>query len=149
VTPEWTSKIPAFVTAGSPIRKYVDLFTWGERVGQMAALDPKAFQWSNYWDDHDPVADPLDPPASWRPGHSTDVPPAPDDYSLLVAIDPVEGTKRHFEIDDEKIDNVKHSSGGGLQAHDYWNNRDQFAEPLAERLRTLAAQRPPADAPAS
>jgi hypothetical protein len=27
-----------FITAGSPIRKYVDLFAWGEQVGQMAAL---------------------------------------------------------------------------------------------------------------
>jgi hypothetical protein len=27
-----------------------------------------------------------------------------------------------------------HSSGGGLQAHDYWNNRTEFVDALARIL---------------
>jgi hypothetical protein len=134
-----TAKIRGLVTAGSPIRKYVDLFTWGDRVGQMAALSKDAFAWHNYWDDHDPVADPLDPPASWRPGQPTDVERDPEDHSLLVAIDPGSGARRHFVITDTKVDNVHHSAGGGLQAHDYWNNREDFVAPLAGVLGAAAA----------
>jgi hypothetical protein len=129
-----------FVTAGSPIRKYVDLFAWGQRVGQMAALGPPAFEWHNYWDPRDPVADPLDPPTSWRPGEDPEAASAarpPDVNGLLVAIDPETGARRHFPVQDHRVDNITHSSGGGLQAHDYWNNADQFVRPLADLLRTL------------
>jgi hypothetical protein len=35
------------------------------------------------------------------------------------------------------VDNVEHSSGGGLQAHNYWDNQTEVVAPLAETLRQL------------
>ena len=126
----------AFVTAGSPIRKYVDLFAWGDLVGQMAALEEGAFSWLNLWDPHDPVGDPLDPPTEWRPGTPTST-PGPQD-GLLRARDPDSGTPRHMPVRDVKVDNINDSSGGGLQAHDYWNNTKQFIPELVEVLLAAA-----------
>jgi hypothetical protein len=123
----------AFVTAGSPIRKYVDLFAWGEQVGQLAALldgSPGQLPWHNFWDVHDPVADPLDPATAWRPGRPLDERPA-EDMGLLVATNPANGDEHHVDVLDTKVDNIEHSSGGGLQAHDYWNNRTEFVTALA------------------
>lgn len=123
-----------FVTAGSPIRKYVDMFAWGDQVGELAfALEPSgSLAWHNFCDPHDPVADPLNPPASWRPSDSWDEPPEPG-AGLLVARD-VNGAIRHVPIADVPVDNIKYSSGGGLQAHDYWNNAKQFVPALAPLL---------------
>jgi hypothetical protein len=138
--------IRRLITAGSPIRKYVDLFAWGQRVGEMAALSEAAFQWHNYWDPKDPVADPLDPPANWRPGEDPEAVSAarpPEVNGLLVAVDPDTGTRRHFPVQDHRVDNITHSSGGGLQAHDYWNNVDEFVGPLADLLRALVPEQHP------
>ncbi len=123
-----------FVTAGSPIRKYVDMFAWGDHVGELAAaLEPVgSLVWSNFCDPHDPVADPLNPPAGWRPGDPWDGPTQPDG-GLLVARS-ADGTIRHVPIADARVDNTKFSSGGGLQAHDYWNNQEQFVSALANLL---------------
>jgi hypothetical protein len=41
-------------------------------------------------------------------------------------------------IQDTRVDNIRNSSGGGLQAHDYWNNRSEFVHPLAEILEADA-----------
>jgi hypothetical protein len=135
-------KLGHFVTAGSPIRKYIDMFAWGAHVGELAALHP--IPWVNFWDPHDPVADPLDPPAAWRPGDpvppaaaDTDADPDPDadgDGGLLVAVDAATGEHRHVRVDDRSVDNIDESSGGGLQAHHYWGNQRQFVEPLAALL---------------
>jgi len=141
---ECAAGVRRLVTAGSPIRKYVDLFAWGQRVGQMAALSAPAFEWHNYWDPKDPVADPLDPPTSWRPGDDPAAASgerAADLYGLLLAIDPDTGARRHFPVHDHEVDNITHSSGGGLQAHDYWNNVEQFVTPLADLLRALVRER--------
>ena len=122
-----------FVTAGSPIRKYVDMFAWGDQVGELAAvLEPRGLTWHNFCDPKDPVADPLNPPADWRPGGRADEPPTPT-YGLLVARGPM-GHVRHVTISDVRVDNIRHSSGGGLQAHDYWNNLDEFVPALAAPL---------------
>jgi hypothetical protein len=123
-----------FVTAGSPIRKYVDMFAWGDQVGELAAaLEPTGrLAWHNFFDSHDPVADPLNPPAAWRPGDPWDQPPEPNS-GLLVARD-ANGAVRHVPIADALVDNIKYSSGGGLQAHDYWNNEKQFVTALAALL---------------
>jgi hypothetical protein len=123
-----------FVTAGSPIRKYVDMFAWGDQVGELAvALEPTgSLVWHNFFDLRDPVADPLNPPAAWRPGDPWDEPPEPDG-GLLVARD-ANGAIRHAPIADALVDNIKYSSGGGLQAHDYWNNETQFVSALAALL---------------
>jgi hypothetical protein len=133
---ERASFLRALVTAGSPIRKYVDLFAWGEQVGQLAALldgSPGQLPWHNFWDPHDPVADPLNPATAWRPGGSLDDRP-PEDKGLLVATNPANGDERHVDVRDTQVDNIEHSSGGGLQAHDYWNNRTEFVDALARIL---------------
>lgn len=121
-----------FVTAGSPIRKYVDMFAWGDQVGELgAALAPAGkLIWHNFCDPHDPVADPLNPPASWRPGQPW-TPPEQADEGLLVALDDDTGDVTHAFIEDVEVDNIEHSSGGGLQAHDYWNNTRDFVPRLA------------------
>jgi hypothetical protein len=129
----------SFVTAGSPIRKYVDLFAWGEQTGQLAALldgAPSKLEWRNFWDEHDPVADPLDPATAWKPGKPLAERPA-GDIGLLVATNPIDGRQRHVDIRDTRLDNLHNSSGGGLQAHDYWNNRSEFVKPLVEILKEL------------
>ena len=123
-----------FVTAGSPIRKYVDMFAWGDRVGELAAaLAPSgSLTWHNFFDPHDPVGDPLNPPASWRPGDPSDTQPPPDG-GLLVARE-ADGSVQHVQIADTAVDNTRYSSGGGLQAHDYWNNEKEFVAALAQLL---------------
>jgi hypothetical protein len=129
-----------FVTAGSPIRKYVDMFAWGDHVGELAAvLEPGGLEWHNFCDPEDPVADPLNPPASWRPGQDWDPPPA-GDGGLLVARDP-DGHVRHVTVTDVRVDNIRHSSGGGLQAHDYWDNTEDFIPALAGLLREAESSR--------
>lgn len=131
-----SEKLHAFVTAGSPIRKYVDMFAWGGRVGQMADLLVRPdFVWHNYWDKHDPVADPLDPGRPWKPSEAPPEDGCPsDEDSLLVRIDPSDGSAHHVHVEDHQVDNVANSSGGGLQAHDYWNNNTQFVAPLSSLL---------------
>ncbi|HWC87505.1 MAG TPA: hypothetical protein VG388_13275 [Solirubrobacteraceae bacterium] len=123
-----------FVTAGSPIRKYVDMFAWGDQVGELSAvLEPVgSLHWHNFCDPHDPVGDPLNPPTNWRPGDPWGEPPKPDD-GLLVAREE-SGDVRHVSIDDTRVDNIRYSSGGGLQAHDYWNNEKEFIPALAALL---------------
>jgi hypothetical protein len=127
-------RLPRFVTAGSPIRKYVDMFAWGNQVGELATVLPSgAMAWSNFCDPRDPVADPLDPPATWRPGQPWDAPAEPD-AGLLVARNLEDGSLRHVTITDTEVNNIEHSSGGGLQAHDYWNNTREFVPELAKLL---------------
>lgn len=114
-----------FVTAGSPIRKYVDMFAWGDQVGELAAvLEPGGLTWHNFCDPKDPVADPLNPSRHLADRRSVG-PAAGAQHGLLVARDP-DGNVRHVTISDVRVDNIRHSSGGGLQAHDYWNNLDEF-----------------------
>ncbi len=62
--PYAAEKIRAVITAGSPRRKYIDLFEWGNRV----ALVPLLERWWNFYDAKDIVADPLLPDASWIRG---------------------------------------------------------------------------------
>jgi hypothetical protein len=134
-------RIPQFVTAGSPIRKYVDMFAWGEQVGELApVLRSGAMAWSNFCDPRDPVADPLNPPATWRPGQPWDEPTEPDG-GLLIARDNEDGSLHHVPITDRSVSNVEHSAGGGLQAHDYWNNTTEFVRPLADLLSSPTTAR--------
>jgi hypothetical protein len=139
------------VTAGSPVRKYIDLLAWGELVGQMAALleeNAPTTRWSNFWDPRDPVGDPLDPATAWRPGQE----PAAGrgkDLGLLVARDPAGPGRWHVKVADVLLDNVKNSEGGGLQAHNYWDNQVEFIEPLAEILRRCNAAEDALPAPGS
>jgi hypothetical protein len=124
-----TSRVNALVTAGSPLRKYADLFSWGSDVGATASVG----RWLNFWDAKDPVADPLDQPPSWHFGN--DVVPRPTrDLGLFWALRDA-GCQEPVPITDHKVDNIVNSSGGGLQAHNYWGNKTQFIPELAATLQ--------------
>ena len=121
------AKIKTFITAGSPLRKYVDLFRWGQQIESLNPIKP----WYNFWDERDPVADPLEPPLSWRRGDRL---VSPYDEKLFSLIDPDSGTSSNIEVTDIKVDNVLKSTGGGLQAHNYWDNEEQFVKQLADMV---------------
>jgi hypothetical protein len=137
LTPSAAAKVRYFVTAGSPLRKYADLFYWGTKVGAMASMGAPA-TWTNFWDERDPVADPLSPPVEWRRGSGP--PPIATDGSLFQAVDADRGSVDAFPIDDRQVDNIAHSIGGGLQAHNYWDNEPEVVHAIAKILRTLVEQ---------
>ena len=121
-------KVRWFVTAGSPLRKYADLMYWGNQVGCMDAMGPPK-RWTNFWDARDPVADPLAPPAEWRRG--TPLPARSDQLSLFQSVDADTGVISSVAIEDILVDNVQQSRGGGLQAHNYWDNEREVVGRLA------------------
>ncbi len=129
--PAAAAKIKAFITAGSPLRKYVDLFQWGQQIESFNPIKP----WYNFWDECDPVADPLEPPLTWRRGDEL---VSPYDPKLFSLIDPDSGTSTNIEVTDIKVDNVHKSRGGGLQAHNYWDNEVQFVKQLADFVFAIA-----------
>jgi hypothetical protein len=124
-------KIKAFITAGSPLRKYVAFFYWGQQIESAIPIPP----WFNFWDKHDPVADPLAPPLSWHRGDPILSSSAP---TLFQHVDPNTGAVSNILITDVQVDNLAHSYGGSLQAHNYWDNEEEFVKPLAKLLRQLA-----------
>jgi hypothetical protein len=126
------AEVRAFVTAGSPLRKYADLFSWGNDAGGLQST-----RWLNFWDQKDPVADPLSPPNTWHYGSTPDSPP-PGELGLFYALDG-DGNQVPVTITDVEVNNLENSSGGGLQAHNYWDNKEQFIKQLAELLNTSAA----------
>jgi hypothetical protein len=126
--PNVAGRVAALVTAGSPLRKYVDLFSWGGEVGNIELIG----KWLNFWDAKDPVADPLDQPASWQYGDPV-VPRSATELSLFwTARD--DGSTVSCPVADHLVDNIANSSGGGLQAHNYWDNTAQFIPELAAVL---------------
>ena len=143
--------VRGFVTAGSPLRKLATLFYWGNEVRGIAAMDePKS--WLNFWDERDPVADPLDPPQFWQRGEEMPVPDEEGRYRLpdaireaveprtvpgfFAALNERTGKYAPFAVRDIEVDNVAHSPGGGLRAHNYWDN-DEVVRPLADLLRQV------------
>ncbi len=128
------AKIQAFVTAGSPLRKYVDLFRWGRHIEN--TINIKA--WQNFWDPADPVADPLAPPANWRRGDPWQANSALSAQTLFQFINSTTGATANIAVIDNEVDNVKYSHDGGMPAHNYWDNDLQFVRPLAETLRQAA-----------
>ena len=84
-------KVKAFVTAGSPLRKYIDLFVWGQQIESINPIQ----QWVNFWDRLDPVADPLAPPKSWKRGDEVH-PPFED--GLFQLINPNTGERRILRL---------------------------------------------------
>ena len=128
LTPVAAAKVRWFVTAGSPLRKYTDLFYWGTEVGSIRDMgNPRG--WSNFWDARDPVADPLGPPSDWLRGQDL---PAPGPGASLYLQVSETGTVSSFAIEDVEVDNLHYSVGGGLQAHNYWDNQEQVVRPLAD-----------------
>lgn len=136
LSPEVTRKIKAFVTAGSPLRKYVDFFSWGNEVQACYAFEP----WYNFLDKCDPVADPLGLPAGWKVGQKSKR--SDSKTSLFSHIDLFHENPNQIQITDLTVDNVKRSAGGGLRAHNYWDNIKQFIPQLSTIIRaTLDHQR--------
>ncbi|MDQ2886917.1 MAG: hypothetical protein M3Y39_12640 [Chloroflexota bacterium] len=135
-------KILGFVTAGSPLRKYSDFFNWGEHMSTI----PRIEKWLNFLDPKDPVADPLGPDASWKRGKQVTKKML---TGLYKALDPNTGEVFPMRIDDRKVDNLKHSTGGGLQAHNYWDNEPQFVKPLGDLLCEFALRTAPVVSQAS
>ncbi|HEX4204568.1 MAG TPA: hypothetical protein VHZ51_10315 [Ktedonobacteraceae bacterium] len=121
-------KVKVFITAGSPLRKYVDFFSWGEYIGTLAGLE----HWYNYLDPRDPVADPLVPDAGWRRGspQTTAL-----QTGLFEGLDPDTGQSYALPLADIRVDNLKNSLPGGLQAHNYWDNEIEFVQSLASLLQ--------------
>jgi hypothetical protein len=129
-------KIKAFITAGSPLRKYADLFLWGREIGCISGMGP----WSNFWDARDPVADSLNSPPAWKPGQVAGR--GRDVEGLFRAIDPDSGNviTPYYWIDESLVDNFRNSGGGGLQAHNYWDNAKDFVAPLARIVNSASAK---------
>lgn len=124
-----TQKIKALITTGCPLRKYVDLFQWGAQIQCLTAVEP----WYNFWDRHDPVGDPLEPPPGWRVGD----PLVKGQSGLFTRLDLATGTVFPMPVIDREVDNVEKSQGGGLQAHNYWDNGEQFVQPVATLLANI------------
>jgi hypothetical protein len=79
------------------------------------------------------AADPLAPASHWHRGDG--LPPSVEQVGMLQAVDPDTAALVPVPITDVKVDNLAHSAGGGLQAHNYWDNDQQFVHPLAEALK--------------
>jgi hypothetical protein len=116
--------VRALSTAGSPLRKYADLFSWGNEVGGIAPVR----KWVNFWDEKDPVADPLDPPSPWRRGS----PPErePGSLGLFWAADS-DGTRHPVPVEDHLVNNLKHANDASIRAHNYWGNVTEFVPGFA------------------
>jgi hypothetical protein len=100
------SKVGAFITAGSPLRKYVDFFDLSSDL-----VGAGEVQWHNFWDPVDPVGDPLTPPPEWRP--LTDATVAAGQAGLFRRI---EGSTALAGLTDYQVDNVSMSTGSGMRA---------------------------------
>lgn len=128
LTPNAMGKVYALVTAGSPLRKYADLFTWGTEIGNIKLIASPT-PWLNFWDPRDPVADPLAPGADWRPGQAPEqVPPG------LFHVADGHNVTTPAPVQDYQVDNLLHNTGAGLRAHNYWDNQDGFVGPLCQLL---------------
>jgi hypothetical protein len=116
LSPPSARRVRALITSGSPLRKYADLLSWGHDGGNLRLI---AGSWTNFWDARDPVADPLAPLPGWKRGQ-----PLPDGGGpgMFVVHDPDTGAESAMAVTDVEVDNVKDSKGGGLRAHNYWDN---------------------------
>jgi hypothetical protein len=124
--PAATDKIHWLITAGSPLRKYVDFFAWPGAIGSIRA------PWTNFWDERDPVGDPLAPRKAWRPG--TESSTLISQAGLLSR----SGSGHPIDLVDRRVDNLTNSPPGSLRAHNYWDNVEEFVTPVAQTLKGLA-----------
>jgi hypothetical protein len=133
LTPNAIGAVRALLTAGSPLRKYADLVTWGTEIGNLARITPLApyTPWLNLWDPRDPVADPLEPGPAWRPGQPPEQVP-PD----LFHVGDARATSTPAPVHDYQVDNLSDNHGAGLRAHNYWDNTEGFVGPLSDLLTT-------------
>jgi hypothetical protein len=42
-----------------------------------------------------------------------------------------------IKLVDRQVTNVAHGAGGGLAAHNYWDNDEEFVKPLADTLQQM------------
>lgn len=151
MSPPQAPRVRAVITSGCPLRKYVDFMDWGTDARSLGLIRDNC--WTNFYDELDPVADPMQPPATWKREDSAGGP------GLFVRYDPVTGAQSHVAVADIKVDNVGAGVGGGLPAHNYWDNIDGFVKPVAGIVVNAvnagqidlagSASVTPADAPAS
>lgn len=126
-------KIRAIITSGSPIRKYVDFFAWGEYLTLESKMAPWLDQWLNFYDERDIVADRLGPCAGWKRGtESTEK----QLIGIYQATDP-SGEIIPILIKDKLVNNRANSPGGGIPAHNYWDNTEEFIPQVAEIVRNV------------
>lgn len=126
-------KVAVLFTAGSPLRKYVDLFQWGNHTGQVGdRIEAGQLTWVNVYDERDPVADPMRPPVTWRRGQDIPGSGAP---TLFRVTSPMWSDLKDADcvVTDEVVNNVANAGGGGLRAHNYWDNT-QFVDLLVNHL---------------
>jgi hypothetical protein len=157
--PYEASRVFAFITAGSPLRKYVDLFHWGNDIGAIRSIDPQARapipagaaretalakkndpmrpRWLNFWDPRDPVADRLTPVK--RDSADDDAPLDPTAPTLFQWLNARTGARANVQVDDRQVDNVANTVGSGVRAHNYWDNETEFIAPLTNLLRGIVA----------
>jgi hypothetical protein len=126
--PHSASKIKAIITAGSPLRKYATLFTWGQSLEMLHPIPV----WKNFWDPHDFIADPLQPCFEWHRNKN----PLPDQLTgLYWAVDPETGKKTPLPVEDIRVDNAAAIPyDHGLMVHNYWDNQKEFIPRLAACL---------------
>ena len=123
MSPPQAPKVRAVITSGCPLRKYVDFMDWGTDARSFGLVRPNC--WTNFYDEVDPVADPMQPPATWKREDTAGGP------GLLVRYDPMTGQQSNVAVADVKVDNVGAGVGGGLPAHNYWDNIHEFVTPVA------------------
>jgi hypothetical protein len=120
-----TDKVVWLMTEGSPLRKYVEFFGWSNTLRNFAG------EWTNFYDPHDPAADPFEPSRRWRLGMPVERRPGEPELFQRA-------NRTSLEILDIPVDNVDRSSGGGLRAHNYWDNEEDFVIPVARALKIVA-----------
>lgn len=153
--PQLAPRVRALITAGSPLRKYVDFMDWGidarnfywaptgstvTGTTETGTPWPSPLRWwTNFVDNADPVADPLQPPADWKLGQEE---PPGGGPGLFVVYDPESGAGANVPISDIVVDNVKAGVGGDLPAHNYWDNVQpgQFCSKAADVLSFALTQ---------
>lgn len=129
LSPPSAARVRRLITAGCPLRKYVDCMDWGIDARNVSYMP--AGRWTNFYDVDDPVADPLQPDVSWKRGQDM---PAGGGPGLFVTYDPQTGAKSDVAVADVVIKNVG-VSPGDLPAHNYWDNPSFWAQ-AAELITT-------------
>lgn len=147
-------RVNALITSGCPLRKYVDFMDWGVdarnfywaptgspvsgvREGAAPAWPAGLRWWTNFVDNDDPVADPLQPPQEWKLGQEQ---PPGGGPGLFLVSDPESGRSAPVPLVDIVVDNVHAPGvGGDLPAHNYWDNTGQFCDRAAEILAFVLA----------
>ena len=158
LSPPLASDALALITAGSPLRKYVDFMDWGIEAGNFyyplyrapeASARAAFCWWTNFFDQRDPVADPLHFPKDWK---RVPDPPGSDGQcvpGMFVVFDPQSGDQKDVPLTDVVSHNVG-KVGGGLPAHNYWDNNEpgEFCEQAATILEAvLKVQQSESDLP--